>query len=85
MDKIPFLCARKTGALLHAVSLFESFHTTGSIYELLLAGEEWVTGRTNFSRYFRFGGTGLESVSAQTFDGHFRILGMNTLFHIFPP
>jgi hypothetical protein len=51
MDKIPFLCARKTGAFLHAVSLLESFNTTGRIDELLLAGKERVAGGTYLRRY----------------------------------
>ncbi len=51
MDKIPFLCARKPGALLHAVSFLESFDTTGGVYKLLLAGKERVAGGTNLSSY----------------------------------
>jgi hypothetical protein len=85
MDKIPFLCARKSGALLHAVSSLESLDTTGGVNKLLLAGKERVTGGTNFSRYLGFGGTGLECIAAQAFYGNLIILGMQPFFHNFPP
>jgi hypothetical protein len=55
MDKIPFLHTSKTGAQLHAVSLFESLDPTGRIYELLLTSEERVAGRTDLGRYLGLG------------------------------
>jgi hypothetical protein len=55
MDKIPFLCTSKTGAQLHAVSLFESLDTTCRIYKLLLTGKERVAGRTDLGRYLGLG------------------------------
>jgi hypothetical protein len=85
MDKIPFLHTSKTGALLHAVSLFESLNTTGSINQLLLTGKERVAGGAYFRRYLRFGGTSLESIPAQTFNSYFIILRMDSLFHYLPP
>jgi hypothetical protein len=85
MDKIPFLCTSKTGAQLHAVSLFESLDTTCRIYKLLLTGKERVAGRANFCRYLRFGGTSQKGVAAQTLNRNFIILGMDSFFHNFPP
>jgi hypothetical protein len=85
MDKIPFLRTSKTGALLHAVSLFESLNTTCSIHKLLFTGKERVAGRTNFRCYLRLGGTGKEGIAAQTLDRNFIILGMDSFFHDFPP
>ncbi len=55
MDKIPFLRTRKTGARLHAVSLFESFHPAGCVNQFLLAGKERMTGGANLRRYLGFG------------------------------
>ncbi len=55
MDKIPFLCARKTEALLHAISLLESLNAAGCVHKLLLTGKERVTGGTNLGGYLGFG------------------------------
>jgi hypothetical protein len=85
MDKIPFLRTSKSVALLHAVSFLESFYTASGIHNLLFAGKERVAGRANLRRYLGFGGTSQEGVAAQTLDRNFIILGMDSLFHDFPP
>jgi len=85
MDKIPFLRTSNTGALLHAVSLLESFNTTCSVNQLLFTGKERMAGGANLRSYFRFGGAGLEGIATQTLDRNFIILRMDSLFHNFPP
>jgi hypothetical protein len=80
--KSPLLTCKPWG-LLHAVSLFESLHPAGRINQLLLAGKERMTGGAYFSGNLRLGGPGLKGIATETFYGYFRILGMNTFFHIF--
>ena len=82
MDKIPFT-VRKARGLLHAVSLLESFDTTGSVNQLLLSGEKGMAGRAYFSAYFRLRGACLKRIAAQAPYRHFRVLGMNSFFHYF--
>lgn len=52
--KSPLLTCKPWG-LLHAVSLFESFHPAGRINQLLLAGKKGMAGGAYFSGNLRLG------------------------------
>jgi hypothetical protein len=52
--KSPLLTCKPWG-LLHAVSLFESLHPAGRIYQLLLAGKERMACGAYFSGNLRLG------------------------------
>ena len=69
--------------MLHAVSFLEPLDTSSSVNQFLLASEERVAGRAYLGGDLRPCRTGLERIAALAFDRYFRILGMNTLFHIF--
>jgi hypothetical protein len=63
------------------VSLLEAFDAPCGIDQFLFPGKERVAGRTHFEPYFRFGGAGLELVSAGAADEHFVVFRMNSFFH----
>jgi hypothetical protein len=67
-----------------AVAALEALDPTGSIDELLLAGEERVAVATDLEPQLLFGGVGLECVTARTDDGHEMHFGMNSLLHGLP-
>lgn len=66
-------------------ALFETVYTAAGIYQLLLAGEERMTFRTNIYTNFFFGRAGFKFSAASAFYGCNIILRMNSLFHIGHP
>jgi hypothetical protein len=65
-----------------SVLAVESFHSSFSIYELLLAREKRVAGRANVKMYVLFGGTGFHLVPAGTSNCNVVILRMYVLFQL---
>jgi hypothetical protein len=76
---------KRAAAALHIVTLLESLNPAGSVNQLLLAGEERVTGRTDLGIYLRLGRTGFKGVAAETLDGNIDIFGVDSFFHSFIP
>jgi hypothetical protein len=66
---------------LDLVSLLKAFDAAGSIDELLLAGKEGMTLRTNFHGYFFQGGARLDLVAAGARYRGKPIFGVYILFH----
>jgi hypothetical protein len=77
---------KRATAVLHIVTLPESLNATGSVDQFLFAGEERVTGRTDFGINLRFGRTGFKGVTAETLDSNIYIFRVDSFSHsLFPP
>ncbi len=63
------------------VLAIESFHSTGCIDELLLAGEEGMTIGADFEPDFRFRGARLPRLAARAMNVRLHVLGMNIGLH----
>jgi len=61
--------------------LLKALNATGGVNELLLAGEEGVTGRTDLDVDLRHGAARLKAVPATTLDFAGYVWGMNLLPH----
>jgi hypothetical protein len=66
-----------------AVAFLEALNPTSGVNQFLLAGEERVAGGTDFGVDLFEGRTGLERVSAQTFDRNLVVHRVDSFFHLF--
>jgi hypothetical protein len=61
----------------------EFLDPASGIDDLLFTGVVGMTGRADVHVHIRFRGTGFKGSAARTFDGHFFILGVDSLFHVY--
>ena len=60
----------------------ETFHATGGVHELLLAGKEGMASGTNFNvDVALMGRAGAKAIAARAHDANFVISGMDGCFH----
>jgi hypothetical protein len=71
-------------ALFYVVFLPEPLNPSGGVNQLLFAGKEGMTGRTDFHLDVFNGGTGLNHIPAGAGNFGHLVLGMNLRFHVNP-
>ncbi len=67
------------------VFLFEFLNSTCSINQFLLAGEEGMTGGTDFNLHFTIDGAELKFIATGTNSIDFMVFWMDIRFHFLPP
>jgi hypothetical protein len=66
-----------------AVALVEAIHASRGINQLLFAGKERVTSRTNFDvQVALFGGTSVERFAASAGNSYIDVFWVNSWFHL---
>ena len=78
------LCgSRGFGGWFLAIALVEAIDTSGSIDELLFAGEEGVASRANFDvQVALLGRAGRECFAASAANGYINVFWVNSWFHL---
>ena len=67
--------------LVQTVSPLEALNASGGINQLLLPGEERMTGGTELQANIRFRRAGFELIATCAGNQHLVVLGMNSFFH----
>ena len=69
------------GSSFQTEALLEAIDASASVHELLLAGIEGMALGADINLHFRFGGTGLERLTAYAANDALAVLGMDLFLH----